>query len=119
MKQINELGREGENAVIKELLLQGFKFLDRNFSVHNVGELDVIMEKEGDIYVVEVKSRLEDTFFTDPAQSISHKKIQRMINTTKIYIKNNRLYDRNVHFLAGCVTHKRDGSIQNVEIIPF
>ena len=119
MKQINPVGKAGEDAVIKEMLLQGYRFLDRNFSVHNMGELDVIMEKDGDIYVVEVKSRLENTRYTDPASSISYRKRLRMLNTTKVYISKYNLYDRNVHFLAGCVTHRRDGVIQNVELIPF
>ncbi len=119
MKQINPIGKAGEDAVIKTMLLQGFRFLDRNFSVHNMGELDVIMEKDGDIYVVEVKSRLEDTKFTDPASSISFKKRIRILNTTKVYISKHNLYEKNVHFLAGCVTHRIDGVIQNVELIPF
>ncbi|MCQ2516876.1 MAG: YraN family protein [Saccharofermentans sp.] len=119
MKQINPIGKAGEDAVIKEMFLQGYRFLDRNFSVHNMGELDVIMEKDGDIYVVEVKSRLEKTKYTDPASSISYRKRIRMLNTTKVYICKHNLYDRNVHFLAGCVTHSRDGVIQNVELIPF
>jgi len=114
-----KLGKAGEDAVIREMLIQGYRFLDRNFSVHNMGELDVIMEKDDELFIIEVKTRNKNTRFTDPAASISPQKRNKIIKTTKVYISKKGLYNRNVHFLAGCVTHSGDGLIQNVEIIPF
>jgi len=119
MIKSKRIGNEAEDAVIRKMAALGYSFLLRNFTVHNLGELDVVMTKGTDLYVVEVKSRLEGTIYADPLASISYKKRMRMMNTTKVLISKYKLFDMNVHFLAGCVTHRRDGMIQNVEIIPF
>ena len=119
MRQTKIIGNEAEDAVIRFMLRSGYRFLVRNFTVHNMGELDVVMTKGNDLYIIEVKSRLEGSFYPDPAASITKKKQMKMLNTSKVLISKYNLYDMNVHFLAGCVTHRRDGLIQNVEIIPF
>ncbi|MBR1796633.1 MAG: YraN family protein [Clostridiales bacterium] len=119
MRQTKIVGNEAEDAVIRLMASQGYFFLVRNFTVHNMGELDVVMYRGQELFVVEVKSRLEGTVYADPLKSITYKKRMRMLNTTKVLINKYNLFDMNVHFLAGCVTHRRDGMIQNVEIIPF
>ena len=119
MRQTKVIGNEAEDAVIRLMTRQGYRFLVRNFTVHNMGELDVVMMKGQELYVVEVKSRLEGTAYADPLRSITPKKRMRMLNTTKVLVSKYNLFDMNVHFLAGCVTHRRDGMIQNVEIVPF
>lgn len=119
MRKTKIIGNDAEDAVIRFLASKGYRLLVRNFSVHNMGELDVVMTKDDDLFVVEVKSRLEGTLYADPAGSITRSKQKKMLNTTRVLISKYGLFDKNVHFLAGCVTHRRDGMIQNVEIIPF
>ena len=119
MRKTKVIGNEAEDAVIRLMASQGYRFLVRNFEVHNMGELDVVIMKGSDLYVVEGKSRLEGTLYADPLRSITPAKRMKMLNTTKVLISKYDLFDMNVHFLAGCVTHRRDGMIQNVEIIPF
>jgi len=119
MRKTKLIGNKAEDAVIELMAGKGYKFIVRNFEVHNMGELDVVMTKGNDLYVIEVKSRLEGTLYADPLRSITYKKRMRMLNTTKVLINKYKLFDMNVHFLAGCVTHRRDGMIQNVEIVPF
>ena len=119
LRQTKAIGNEAENAVIRLMASQGYRFLVRNFTVHNMGELDVVMTKDGELYVIEVKSRLEGTIYADPLRSITPRKRLKMLNTTKVLVSKYNLFDMNVHFLAGCVTHRRDGMIQNVEILPF
>ena len=119
MRQTKVIGNEAEDAVIRLMTSKGYIFITRNFTVHNMGELDVVMTKGNDLYVVEVKSRLEDTVYADPLRSITPKKRRRMLNTTQVLISKYKFFDMDVHFLAGCVTHRRDGMIQNVEIVPF
>jgi len=119
MRQTKKIGNEAEDAVIRYMAEHGYTFLVRNFTVHNMGELDVVMTKDDELYVVEVKSRLEDTIYADPLRSITARKRLKILNTTRLLISRYGLYNMNVHFLAGCVTHRRDGMIQNVEIIPF
>jgi len=119
MTEKRKTGNLGEDAVIRKMCMEGFTFVARNFTVHNMGELDVVMEKEGEIYVVEVKSRLENTYYASPEKSIPRSKRLKIQRTTSVLLSRLGKTDVNVHFLAGCVTHRRDGMIQNVEIIPF
>lgn len=113
------IGDAGELAVINYLESFGFLLITRNFTVHNIGELDAVMEKDGSIYVIEVKARLKDTNYASPVESISKEKIRRIIRTTNVFLSRYHLESRNVEFLAGCVEHTRDGVITSVEIVPF
>ncbi|MBR6880543.1 MAG: YraN family protein [Clostridiales bacterium] len=108
-------GDRAEEYVIEYLTSRGFKLLERNYSVHNVGELDSVFEKDGDIYVVEVKLRRSfDDFFP-----VDRKKLMKIRKTAKIFVLSKGLYDRNVIYLAGLVTHNGNGLIQNVEFVPL
>ena len=43
MRQTKVIGNEAEDAVIRNMAAHGYKYLVRNFTVHNMGELDVVM----------------------------------------------------------------------------
>lgn len=113
------LGDNGEQAVINYMRADGYKLLARNYSIHNVGELDAVFEKDGDIYIVEVKARQVNSIYTSPEESITPAKYRRLVKTANIFIAKNNLYDSNISFLIGVVEHNRDGLIQNVKIVPF
>lgn len=114
-----ELGDRAENAVTNVLLKRGFKLLARNFSVHNVGELDIVMERDFTLYVFEVKARKLDSGYEDPIDAITPAKRRKIINTTRIFVSKYRLYDYNICYFAGLVLHNRDGIIQKIKIVPF
>ena len=42
------IGAKGEESAVKLLENNGFTILKRNYSVHNVGEIDIIAGKAGD-----------------------------------------------------------------------
>lgn len=113
------IGDNAEDAVVSKMVSEGYRLLARNFAVHNVGELDSVFEMDGDIYVVEVKSRMEGNDYAAPEESISASKYRKLVKTAQIFINRRRLFDSNIIFLIGAVTHNRDGLIQNVKIIPF
>ena len=52
------LGDSGEDAAVKKLEGEGYRILARNYEIHNVGELDIVAEKDSDIHVFEVRTRL-------------------------------------------------------------
>ena len=56
------IGKIGEDAVCNKLINEGYVILVRNYSVHNVGELDIVATKGPDVYVVEVKARSSRKF---------------------------------------------------------
>lgn len=113
------IGDNGEEAVISKMVKSGYRLLARNYAVHNIGELDSVFTKDGDIYVVEVKSRIGGNYYSSPEEAITNSKYRKLMKTAQIFVNKHRLFDSNIIFLIGAVTHNRDGLIQNVEIIPF
>ena len=78
------LGKIGEDLAVSLLFAEGYKILDRNFRSH-FGEIDIVCEKEGVVYFVEVKTRTCD-IFGEPAEAVNKIKKQRMIKTAEYYL---------------------------------
>lgn len=118
MKDKRKIGFNSEDKVALFLMRRGFTLIAKNYSVHNVGELDLVMRKGDCLYVVEVKSRLESDW-QSPSEAIDYGKRKRILKTTQIFIQSKGYFDKDVIFLAGCVTHNLEGIVQKIEIIPF
>jgi len=56
MARHNEFGKWGEDIAVNYLLEHGFKILERNWR-HSHKEIDIIAQREGILYFVEVKTR--------------------------------------------------------------
>ena len=117
IKQI--IGSKGEDAAVKALESKGFAILKRNFSVHNVGEIDIIAEKESNIYVFEVRTRLNRGPFPDSAESVIRSKRNKVMRTAARFIDEQGYYDRNIIFEVIKVTHDEQGNVLEVEFVPF
>ena len=112
-------GDNGEESVIEYMTEKGYRLVCRNFSVHNVGEIDCVFEKDNEIYVTEVRSRRNDGPYPSSCESVDYNKQRKILRCTKYLVARYGLYDRNITFLIGQVTHSAAGMVQNVEIIPF
>lgn len=117
IKQI--IGSKGEDAAVSSLESKGFAILKRNYTVHNVGEIDIIAEKENDIYVFEVRTRLNRGPYPDSAESVIRSKRNKVIRTAARFIDEKGYYDRNIIFEVIKVTHDEQGNVLEVEFVPF
>lgn len=96
-------GLKGEVKVAKLLKKQGYKIVERNY-VTPYGEADIICEKGGEIFFVEVKSRSSLKFGT-PAEAVNYKKQEKYRKIAEYYIVKNKLDGVNVRFVvAECLT---------------
>ncbi len=94
-------GEIGENVAVKFLMKQGFEILDRNYT-RKWGELDIVAEKGGKIYFIEVKSvEREDLEHVShetndyrPEDNMHPWKMKRMARTIQTYLLNKKLDDR-------------------------
>lgn len=113
-----EIGFDSESAVLDYLEQNGYRLLVRNFEIHNVGELDLVMVKGDDVYVIEVKSRLVTNVnkWGDPEFAINSNKLRKMKNTVKYLVAKYDLYDSNIIFMAGSVLHDKNGRILNIRV---
>lgn len=92
-----KLGRWGEKRSEKFLKRAGFKTLTRNFSC-KAGEIDLVMvDSDGSIVFVEVKSRADESFAPAEAVITSSKK-HKLIKTARYFLSTNNIEDRAYRF---------------------
>ena len=113
------LGNQGENQAVKLLAEKGYNILKRNYRVHNVGEIDIIAEKDNDIHIIEVRTRLNLGYYPDSVESVAGAKMNKVIRTAEHFVMDNRLYDKNIVFEICMVTHDKQGNIQRIDFVPF
>jgi len=91
------LGRWGERRAERFLKNQGLRTLTRNFSC-KTGELDLIMvDPEGAIVFIEVKTRADEAF--SPAEAaITSRKKHRMVRAARYFLSTHDLQDRSYRF---------------------
>ena len=113
------VGTKGEDAAAGLLRDKGYNILRRNYSVHNVGEIDIIAEKDSDIHIFEVRTRRNLGSFPDSAESVMKKKRNRVMRTAERFVNENDLFDRNIVFEVIRVTHDAQGNILSIDFVPF
>ena len=97
---IKERGRKGEDRAAEFFRKRGFTVLERNYRRLS-GEIDLVLEKDGVIYFVEVKIQ-NDTFRAE--DRIDARKIERMRSTAEAYVADAGLGDTSVRFLLAVVS---------------
>jgi putative endonuclease len=91
------LGRWGEKRCEKFLKRKGLKNLTRNFSC-KTGEIDLIMvDSDGTIVFVEVKTRADESFSSSESAVTSAKKT-RMLRAARYFISTHNIEDRPFRF---------------------
>ena len=91
------LGRWGEKRSEKFLKRKGLKTLTRNFSC-KTGEIDLIMvDSDGTLVFVEVKTRANEDFSPSESAVTQAKKI-RMLRTARYFLAANEIEDRPCRF---------------------
>ena len=91
------LGRWGEKHSLRFLKRKGLKKLTRNFSC-KTGEIDLIMvDTDGTVVFVEVRTRADETF--GPAESsITSDKKARLLRTARYFLATNNIENRPFRF---------------------
>ncbi|MDR0892070.1 MAG: YraN family protein [Mediterranea sp.] len=85
MARHNELGKEGEDAAAAYLEKRGYLIRHRNWRRGHL-ELDIVAVHEGELVVVEVKTRT-NTDFGNPEEAVTPMKIRRTVRAADTYIK--------------------------------
>ena len=116
-KWAKDIGRQADDAVLSLFLARGYALLARNYSVHRFGELDLILCRDMCIYVVEVKSRKDSDSYGGAREAVTRQKMARMLRATKVFLLDRQWEPFDIRFIAGCVTHRVDGSILAIEIL--
>jgi len=89
----SRIGKIGENLTIIFLQKKGFKILDKNWTRHPVGEIDIIAQKNEKIYFVEVKTTTSD--FNLAFEKFHQDKIKKFERVVRKYLIENNLVSKN------------------------
>lgn len=91
------LGRWGEKRGEKFLKSKGLKTLTRNFSC-KTGEIDLVMvDDDGSIVFVEVRTKAAESF-SPPEESITYPKRQRLLRTARYFLAAHHIENRPFRF---------------------
>jgi len=93
-----KIGELGENIAVKFLMKHNFSILERNYT-KKWGELDVITEKDGKLYFIEVKSVARETLGSvlhetsdyRPEENMHPWKLKRLSRTIQTYLLSKRV----------------------------
>ena len=91
------LGQWGEKRCERFLKSKGLRTLTRNFSCES-GELDLIMvDSDGSIVFVEVRTKADETF-GPPEASITQPKRAKLLRTARYFLATHNIEDRPFRF---------------------
>ncbi|MCJ7675592.1 MAG: YraN family protein [Sedimentisphaerales bacterium] len=97
MADRKRLGRWGEKQGEKFLKSKGLKTLARNFSC-KTGEIDLIMvDGDGSIVFVEVRTKADESF-GPPEESITQPKRARLLRAARYFLAAHKIEDRPLRF---------------------
>ena len=82
------VGRRGESLAAAFLQTKGFLLRERNWRCR-YGEIDLIMERQGEVRFIEVKTR-ETTTFGFPEESITHTKREHLSRAIEAWLAKER-----------------------------
>lgn len=89
-KSSHTLGRYGESLALRFLMRKGYKHVISNYHIRG-GEIDLIMEKNGILILVEVKSRWSTTFGL-AEESITWRKKQTLLKCIRTFLETQKKY---------------------------
>ncbi len=110
-----QIGKWAETRAEIYLRFRGYRVLARNVLNHG-GELDFVCKHKGELVFVEVRSRA-NTQFGHPAETIGHKKQQRLLRAANHYLNDSgwqgpcrfdvvTLVGRKIELLTDCIQDK-------------
>jgi putative endonuclease len=110
-----ELGASGERVAAEYLRAHKYEVLETNFRCQ-LGEIDIIAQKEGWLVFVEVRTRASSAFGT-PEESLTRSKKDRLKNLASFYLQTHEGLPGLWRIDVAAVEIGQDGRVSRVELI--
>jgi putative endonuclease len=110
-----ETGRKGEGDAEKYLKYQGYRVIERNFRCR-IGEIDIIAEKKGRIFFLEVKTR-NSRQFGEALESVTPTKQAKIMRVAEYYLMKKKWEGRDIGFAV--IAINLGDAQSNCELIEF
>lgn len=111
-----QLGRESERLARHHLELLGYRILGTNYTTR-YGEIDLVAQKEKNIYFVEIRSRLGNSYGS-ALESIDARKVQHIKRSTESLLVQHPDWQKFVPFLSVMAIDGDENGEFNVEFLP-
>lgn len=108
------IGQETENLAAEYLVSQGYKILARNVRLGS-GELDIVAEKSGVVYFVEVKARKRGSQVA-AHEAITADKQRRLVSAARAWLQRYRGGEVACSFLLVAIENA-DGAGCRIDVI--
>ena len=108
-----ELGRWGEQLAESHLVKSGARVLARNYR-STPGEIDLVIDDDGDLVAVEVKTRT-DLDLEQPEEAITRWKLLRMARGLETFAIDNDMEQRAMRLDVVAIVLNLDGSVQRLD----
>ena len=102
-----ETGQKGEAVAAQYYRQRGYLLLNHNYRTR-MGELDLVLYKDGTVVFAEVKTRTGHPL-TPPADAVGPQKQRRLILAAQIYLQNSPYFDAPARFDVVEVTPAEQG----------
>lgn len=113
MAQHNALGIAGELYASTELVANGYRILEKNWR-YKRDEIDLIVEKTGEVAFVEIKTR-SNRFAGNPASQVTIAKQKRIIKAAQAYIELKDI-TKDVRFdIIAVILNNKEKSMEHIE----
>lgn len=116
---MKKTGDIGEVIAIEYLQKHDYHIKDTNFKFGRFGEVDIIAEKDGKYYFVEVKYR-SHLWYGTPEESLTKYKLSKCRKTIEYYCLTHKVDIENIQFDAIAIVKKKTSHrvthYKNIEI---
>ncbi len=95
-QESKDFGVAGEKAAEKFLKKNGYRIIQKNYRTP-LGEIDIVAEQDNVLVFIEVKSR-KGLQFGHPVVAVTSQKRKKIIQMSKVFIKNYSVKGRIIRF---------------------
>ncbi|GMO33357.1 MAG: hypothetical protein Ta2B_13940 [Termitinemataceae bacterium] len=103
-----ELGNWGEGIVAQHFKEIGYSILARNWHHSRYGEVDVVASRDGELHIIEVKTR-RSVRSGYPIEAVTHKKYEQIRKISNAYLHSDDCADtwyKSIHIdVIGVLVH--------------
>jgi putative endonuclease len=107
------VGRRGERLAEEHLVAQGARLLERNYRIE-YGEIDLLLEHDGDLVAVEVKTR-DVGDLEQPEEAVSWHQLRRIGRALSTYAMDNDFLEGTWRIDAVLIVIEPDGSVLRLD----